>query len=103
MILQVWHQHHFTHLILPVSIIASLCVRMLSCLCYSRFGDLNTRLCSLGHINFSDEVSAGLRLADCVVLCVDAVDGIMLGAERVVRLAALERLPVFLMITKIDR
>lgn len=56
-----------------------------------------------GHVNFSDEVSAALRLSDCVVLCVDAVDGIMLGAERVVRLAALERLPVFLLITKIDR
>ena len=56
-----------------------------------------------GHVNFSDEVSASLRLSDCVVLCVDAIDGIMLGAERVIRLASLERLPVLLMITKIDR
>ena len=29
-----------------------------------------------GHLNFADEVTAGMRLADGVVLCVDAVEGV---------------------------
>ncbi len=32
-----------------------------------------------GHPNFEDEVEVGLRLADGVVLVVDAIEGVMLG------------------------
>ena len=56
-----------------------------------------------GHPNFSDEVSAGLRVADGVVLCVDAVEGVLVSTERVVRSALAERLPITLVLTKIDR
>lgn len=36
-----------------------------------------------GHINFNDEVTAAMRLADGVLLVVDAVEGVMLVTEKV--------------------
>lgn len=56
-----------------------------------------------GHINFNDEVTAGLRLSDGVLLCVDAVEGVMLVTEKVLKQAAAEGLPVCLLLTKVDR
>lgn len=56
-----------------------------------------------GHVNFNDEVTAALRLADGVLLCVDAAEGVMLATERVIKQAVGEGLPVVLMITKVDR
>jgi len=56
-----------------------------------------------GHVNFSDEQTAAYRLADAVVLVVDAVEGVMLATERAVRHAVQEQLPVMLVINKVDR
>lgn len=56
-----------------------------------------------GHVNFSDEVSASLRLADGVVVVVDAVEGVMVQTERVIRHALSERLPIVVVINKVDR
>eukprot|EP00051_Salpingoeca_urceolata_P011839 m.147134 g.147134 ORF g.147134 m.147134 type:complete len:988 (+) comp17277_c0_seq2:4560-7523(+) len=56
-----------------------------------------------GHVNFSDEVTAGFRLSDGIVLFVDAVEGMMLGTERLIKAAALAKLPVTVVINKIDR
>ncbi|KAJ3174679.1 hypothetical protein HK101_010864, partial [Irineochytrium annulatum] len=56
-----------------------------------------------GHVNFSDEVSAALRLADGCVVVVDVVEGIMVGAEKVIRHLVAEKVPMTLVINKMDR
>ncbi|ONK68357.1 uncharacterized protein A4U43_C05F10570 [Asparagus officinalis] len=56
-----------------------------------------------GHVNFSDEMTAALRLADGAVLVVDAADGVMVNTERAIRHAIQERLPIVVVINKVDR
>jgi U5 small nuclear ribonucleoprotein component len=56
-----------------------------------------------GHVNFIDEVTAACRIADGMLLVVDAVEGVMLNTRRVIQHAAAQRLPVCLIINKIDR
>ena len=56
-----------------------------------------------GHVNFSDEVSAAIRLCDGVVLFVDAVEGVMLNSERILKHAVQEKMAITLCINKIDR
>lgn len=38
-----------------------------------------------GHVNFSDEVTASMRLCDGIVLFVDAAEGVMLNTERLLK------------------
>lgn len=64
---------------------------------------LLTVLDTPGHVNFSDEVTASLRAADGVAVVVDAVEGVMLNTERLVKHALQEHLPVVLVIAKLDR
>ncbi|XP_060572589.1 116 kDa U5 small nuclear ribonucleoprotein component-like [Ruditapes philippinarum] len=56
-----------------------------------------------GHVNFSDEVTAALRISDGAVIFVDAADGVMLNTERFIKHAIQEKLPVCVCINKIDR
>jgi len=56
-----------------------------------------------GHTNFHDESVASLRVADGAALVVDAVEGIMLHTEMVMRQIISEGLPLILVINKIDR
>ncbi|KAM7262699.1 hypothetical protein ACFE04_000382 [Oxalis oulophora] len=56
-----------------------------------------------GHVNFSDEMSAALRLADGAVLIVDAAEGVMVNTERAIRHAIQEHLPIVVVINKVDR
>ena len=56
-----------------------------------------------GHVNFVDEVACGMRLVDGVVLVVDVVEGVQIGAEQVIKHAVLEDLPMVLVINKMDR
>lgn len=56
-----------------------------------------------GHINFSDESSAALRMADGAVLIVDAVEGVMMHTEKLIKQALLARVPICLVVNKVDR
>lgn len=56
-----------------------------------------------GHVNFSDEQTASLRLADGAVLVVDAVEGVMCNTERSLRHAVQEGLDICLLVNKVDR
>ncbi len=54
-----------------------------------------------GHVNFNDEVTAALRLADGMLLVVDAVEGVMVVTERAIRQAVQEGVALTLMISKV--
>ena len=46
---------------------------------------------------------AGLRLCDGVMLVIDAIEGVMLMTEKVIKHILREKLPVVVVINKIDR
>ncbi|KAK8303904.1 hypothetical protein V6Z12_D04G183400 [Gossypium hirsutum] len=54
-----------------------------------------------GHVNFSDELTAALRLADGAVLIVDAAEGVMVNTERAIRHAIQDRIPIVVVINKL--
>ncbi|KAL7303257.1 hypothetical protein TKK_0004455 [Trichogramma kaykai] len=56
-----------------------------------------------GHVNFSDEATAAIRLSDGAVLLVDAAEGVMLNTERLLKHAIQEKLAITVCINKIDR
>ena len=56
-----------------------------------------------GHPNFSDEVSAGLRLTDNVLLVVDVLEGVTTYGIRLIESALKQRKPLILVINKLDR
>jgi len=56
-----------------------------------------------GHADFNDDVTAGMRLADGVVLCVDAAEGVVAATRRCAAQAVAEGLPLVLVLTKVDR
>ena len=56
-----------------------------------------------GHVNFSDESSAALRLSDGAVICVDVAEGVLMQTERLLRQAASAGVPICVVLTKMDR
>ena len=56
-----------------------------------------------GHVDFVDEVSCAMRLVDGVVVVVDVVEGVRVGAERAIKAAVREDLPIVLVVNKMDR
>lgn len=56
-----------------------------------------------GHLNFSDEITAALRLCDGIALIVDVVEGVMLGTERAIHHALQEGLTITVILAKMDR
>lgn len=56
-----------------------------------------------GHVNFSDEVTAALRICDGAVIFVDAAEGVMLNTERLIKHAIQEKIAITICVNKIDR
>lgn len=56
-----------------------------------------------GHVNFSDEATAAIRMTDGIVLFVDAAEGVMLNTERLLKHAVQEKQAITVCINKIDR
>lgn len=56
-----------------------------------------------GHIDFSAEVARSLRVVDCTVLVVSAVEGVQAQTETIWQALHERRIPVIIFVNKIDR
>ena len=56
-----------------------------------------------GHSNFFDEVQSALRMVDGAIIVIDALEGITLQTEKVIKECIKENLDIIILINKIDR
>ena len=56
-----------------------------------------------GHPNFSDEVTAAMRLTDGMLLVVDIIEGVTFQTERLIKEALRAKMEIIVVLNKLDR